>query len=83
MVAAEGVSSPGSEPAAADPADLAVATLAAVVLAAAVVGRGVTAAPVALAVGLVGSRLPPPWSLPVAPAQSGNWVILLAVSWSW
>jgi len=65
---------------AAGPADLAVATLAAVVLAAAVVGGGVAAAPVALAVGLVGSHLPAPWSLPVAPGQSRNWVIVLAVS---
>jgi hypothetical protein len=65
---------------AAGPADLAVATLAGVVLAAAVVGGGVTAAPVVLAVGLVGSNLPAPWSLPVVPGQSRNWVIVLAVS---
>ncbi len=62
------------------PADLAVATLAAVVLAAAVVGGGVAAAPVGLAVGLVGGQLPDPWSLVLEPGQSRNWVILLAVS---
>lgn len=69
---------PSSPPAV--PAGLAVATLAAVVLAAAVVRGGVAAAPVALAVGLVGAHLPDPWSLVLAPGQSRNWVILLAVS---
>ncbi len=65
---------------AAVPADLAVATLAAVVLAVAVMRGGVAAAPVALAVGLVGSRLPAPWSLLLEPGQYRNWLILLAVS---
>lgn len=65
---------------AAVPADLAVATLAAVVLAVAVVRGGVAAAPVALAVALVGAQLPDPWSLVLEPSQSRNWVILFAVS---
>lgn len=65
---------------AAIPADLAVATLAAVVLAAAVLRGGVAAAPVALAVGLVGSHVPDPWSLVLEPGQSRNWVILLVTS---
>jgi hypothetical protein len=69
---------PSSPPAV--PADLAVATLAAVVLAAAVVRGGVAAAPVGLAVGLVGPHLPGPWSLVLDPGQSRNWLVLLAIS---
>lgn len=61
-------------------AALAVAALVAVVLAGAAAGGSVAGAPLALAVAVAGSHLPSPWEMPVAPGQSRNWTIVLALA---
>jgi hypothetical protein len=72
-------SSHSAEPAG-GPARLALAALVAVVLAAAAVGGGVAGGPAAWAVVIAGTILPAPWGLSVAPGQSRNWIILLALA---
>ena len=65
---------------AAGAADLAVAALAAVVLAGSSVGGGAAGTPVVLAMAVVGSHLPAPWTLPVATGGARNWTIVLIVA---
>lgn len=65
---------------AAGPAHLALAALVAVVLAAAAVGGGIAGAPAALAVVVAGAIVPAPWGLAVAPGESRNWFVLLALA---
>ncbi len=65
---------------AAGAAHLALAALVAVVLAGSAFGGGIAGAPLAVGVAVAGAVLPAPWNLVVAPGQSRNWIIILALA---